>query len=48
MPTFWLSWNSARLLALILNALGGLFDYYHQIDRELILDEIFMLSLARG
>lgn len=48
MPTFWLSWNSARLLALILNALNGLFDYYHQNHQELSLEQSFVLEFAKG
>lgn len=46
MAAIWISWHSARLLALILNGLGGLLDYYHR--QELNLDEVFALSLANG
>lgn len=47
-PVTWLSWNSARLLALILNALTGLLQFYERDHTELNVDGVFGLRLIQG
>jgi hypothetical protein len=43
----WLSWNHARLLALILNALGGLELYFDSNPNDLTVNELFGLRRAQ-
>lgn len=43
-----LTWNTARLLALIFNALTGLMQYYEHESKFLESDSIFALKLAQG
>lgn len=45
--TQWLSWNTARLLALILNALGGLVNYFDKNLNELTVNELFGLRQSQ-
>lgn len=43
-----LTWNTARLLALILNALTGLMQHYKRESTLLDSDSIFALRVAQG
>uniref|UniRef100_A0A915BGC7 Nicastrin n=1 Tax=Parascaris univalens TaxID=6257 RepID=A0A915BGC7_PARUN len=43
-----LSWNSARLIALVLNALSGLEKYYNHYHTELDVDGVFGLRIIQG
>lgn len=43
-----LSWNTARLIALTLNALTGLIQHYERESGTLTSDSIFALRLAQG
>lgn len=43
----WLSWNHARLLALILNALSGLDLYFDSNPNDLTINELFGLRRAQ-
>ncbi len=43
-----LSWNSARLLALVLNALHGLLNYYERDYTEIDVDGLFGLRIIEG
>ncbi|KAH7714868.1 hypothetical protein AAVH_17760 [Aphelenchoides avenae] len=47
-PVTWLSWNNARLLALILNALTGLTQFYERDHAQLNVDGVFGLRLVQG
>jgi hypothetical protein len=51
MPTVagvqWLSWNSARLMALILNAMSGLITYFDANPNDLTLNELFGLRQSQ-
>lgn len=47
LSTQW-SWNSARLIALVLNALYGLEEYYDSHHRELDVDGVFGLRIIQG
>ncbi|VDK20045.1 unnamed protein product, partial [Anisakis simplex] len=44
----YLSWNTARLIALILNALNGIENYYEQHLSELNVDGLFGLRVIQG
>uniref|UniRef100_A0A9J2PSF0 Uncharacterized protein n=1 Tax=Ascaris lumbricoides TaxID=6252 RepID=A0A9J2PSF0_ASCLU len=44
----YLSWNSARLIALVLNALSGLKKYYKHHHTELDVDGVFGLRIIQG
>ncbi|KHN77792.1 UPF0764 protein C16orf89 -like protein [Toxocara canis] len=44
----YLSWNSARLIALVLNALSGLENYYERHHTQLNVDGLFGLRIIHG
>uniref|UniRef100_A0AC34R725 Uncharacterized protein n=1 Tax=Panagrolaimus sp. JU765 TaxID=591449 RepID=A0AC34R725_9BILA len=46
--TIWLSWNSARLVSLILNSLTGSLLFYEQQQSILTPDFIFCLRIIEG
>lgn len=46
--TIWLSWNSARLVSLILNSLTGSLLFYEQQQSFLTPDSIFGLRIIEG
>lgn len=47
-PVTFLSWNTARLLALILNSLTGLLQYYEKEQNNLDVDTLFGLRIIQG
>ncbi|VDM38684.1 unnamed protein product [Toxocara canis] len=44
----YLSWNSARLIALVLNALSGIENYYERHHTQLNVDGLFGLRIIHG
>lgn len=42
------SWDSARLIALVLNALYGLEEYYNSCYKNLNIDGLFGLRIIEG
>lgn len=47
-PINFLSWNTARLLALVLNALTGLLQYFEREHNNLDVDTLFGLRQIQG
>lgn len=48
LPITFLSWNTARLLALVLNSLTGLLQYYEKDQNNLDADALFGLRIIQG
>ncbi|KAI6234814.1 UPF0764 protein C16orf89-like protein [Aphelenchoides fujianensis] len=46
-PIQWLSWNNARLMALLLNALTGLLNFFEGDVQELSLDSLYALRIQQ-